>query len=218
VHRSSDQNPALEIREVTAGYVEGAPVFTGLSLSFSAPGLVHLRGGNGTGKSTFVELCSGYLLPWQGSVRVGGMDASSPAARAGRRICRTQPALYPDMTVRDHLVFASRCRGVDPEGGLDRAVGLGLGPWLDHAARTLSTGNTRKLWYVVCTLGAFGLAVLDEPFNGIDQEGEEKIAEELSLWSTDRLVVLISHTAPAALAVTDEYVLSGTPVPGQSWH
>ncbi|MFE2290936.1 ATP-binding cassette domain-containing protein [Streptomyces sp. NPDC059452] len=192
---------------MTAGYVEGSPVFTGLSLSFGRPGLVHLRGGNGTGKSTLVELCSGYLAPWQGTVRVGGLDASTPAARSGRRICRTQPALYPDMTVRDHIVFTSRCRGTGSEDGLDRAIRLGLEPWLNHAAKTLSTGNTRKLWYVVCTLGTFGCAVLDEPFNGIDQEGVEKIAEELSLWATDRLVLLISHTVPTTLTVTDDFVL-----------
>lgn len=218
MHRPSDQNPALEIRDVTAGHVEGSPVFTGLSLSFTGPGLVHLRGGNGTGKSTLVELCSGYLLPWQGTVRVGGLDANSPAARADRRICRTQPALYPDMTVRDHIVFASRCRGTDPGGGLDRAVRLGLEPWLDHAAKSLSTGNTRKLWYVICTLGTFGCAVLDEPFNGIDQEGAEKIAGELSLWGADRLVLLVSHTVPDALAVTDDFVLDRTPRSGESWH
>ncbi|UUN27771.1 ATP-binding cassette domain-containing protein [Streptomyces sp. FIT100] len=203
---------------MTAGYVEGSPVFSGLSLSFGRTGLVHVRGGNGTGKSTLVELCSGYLVPWQGTVRVGGLDANSPAARAGRRICRTQPALYPDMTVRDHIVFTSRCRGAAPDGGLDRAVRLGLGPWLDHAAKTLSTGNTRKLWYVICTLGSFGCAVLDEPFNGIDQEGVEKIAGELSLWGADRLVLLISHTLPAALTVTDECVLDRDLRSGESWH
>ncbi|MER6387607.1 ATP-binding cassette domain-containing protein [Streptomyces sp. NPDC001523] len=203
---------------MTAGYVEGSPVFSGFSLSFGTPGLIHLRGGNGTGKSTLVELCSGYLPPWQGTVRVGGLDASSPAARAGRRICRTQHALYPDMTVRDHIVFTSRCRGEDAEGGLDRAVRLGLEPWLDHAAKTLSTGNTRKLWYVICTLGSFHCAVLDEPFNGIDQEGVEKISEELSLWGTNRLVLLISHTVPATLAVTADFVLDRTPRSGESWH
>lgn len=218
MHRPSDQSPAFEIRDVTAGYVTGNPVFTGLSLSFGAPGLVHVRGANGSGKSTLVELISGYLLPWQGSVRVGGLDASSPAARPGRRICRTQLALYPDMTVRDHIVFTSRCRDADPAEGLDRAVTLGLEPWLDHAARTLSTGNTRKLWYVVCTLGAFGLVVLDEPFNGIDQEGVEKIAGELSRWSADRLVLLISHTTPAALAMADEFVLDRTLLSGETWH
>ncbi|MGW8954722.1 ABC transporter ATP-binding protein [Streptomyces sp. NPDC055709] len=203
---------------MTAGYVEGSPVFTGLSLSIGKPGVVRLRGGNGTGKSTLVELCSGYLLPWQGSVRLEGLDAGSPAARNARRICRTQPALYPDMTVRDHIVFASRCRGSDVEDGLERAVRLGLEPWLDHAAKTLSTGNTRKLWYVVCTLGDFSCAVLDEPFNGIDHEGVEKIAEELSFWSADRLVLLISHTVPTALVVTDEFVLDRTPRSGESWH
>ncbi|MFH8404048.1 ATP-binding cassette domain-containing protein [Streptomyces sp. NPDC018019] len=203
---------------MTAGYTEGTPVFTGLSLSFGKPGLVHLRGANGAGKSTLVELCSGYLVPWRGTVKVGGLHAHSPAARAGRRICRTQPALYPDMTVRDHLVFTARCRGADPAEGQDRAVQLGLEPWLDHAAKTLSTGNTRKLWYVICTLGSFGCAVLDEPFNGIDQGGVEKIAEELSLWAADRLVLLVSHAVPAALTVTEDLVLDPILHPGESWH
>ncbi|MEU6708132.1 ABC transporter ATP-binding protein [Streptomyces wuyuanensis] len=193
-------------------------MFTRLSLSIGKPGIVRLRGGNGTGKSTLVELCSGYLMPWQGSVRISGLDASSPAARADRRICRTQPALYPDMTVRDHLIFTSRCRSADPAEGLYRAVRLGLGPWLDHAAKTLSTGNSRKLWYIVCTVGSFSCAVLDEPFNGIDQEGVEQIVEEVSVWGADRLVLLISHTVPSTLAMTDEIVLDRTLCTGESWH
>ncbi|WDO11377.1 ATP-binding cassette domain-containing protein (plasmid) [Streptomyces murinus] len=185
-----------------------------LSATFEAPGLVHVQGGNGIGKSTLVELCSGYLRPWQGIVRVGGMDAHDPRARAARRICRSQPALYPDMTVRDHLVFTTRCNGADLDTELIRAVDLGLYPWLDQAARTLSTGNARKLWYVMCTTGRFNCAVLDEPFNGLDHDTTHKIATEISGWSDNRLVLLVSHTLPPGLAVSDTFTLEAA---GAAW-
>ncbi|MFE7315780.1 ATP-binding cassette domain-containing protein [Streptomyces sp. NPDC057555] len=207
MHRPSHQNAAIEIRDVTVGYTEGKPVLSGLSASFKGRSLVWVQGGNGAGKSTLVELCSGYLPPWQGTVQINGMDAGTPEARSTRRICRTQPALYPDMTVRDHIVLASRCARADMEAGLIRAVRLGLEPWLDHAAKTLSTGNTRKLWYVMCTLGDFDCVVLDEPFNGIDQESVEKVAEEICQWGGERLVLLISHTLPPGLTVTDDFHL-----------
>lgn len=57
--------PAVEISELTVGYVPGVPVLEKLSFRTSAP-LVHLCGGNGSGKSTVVEVLGGTLQPWGG--------------------------------------------------------------------------------------------------------------------------------------------------------
>jgi ABC-type multidrug transport system ATPase subunit len=82
---------AVVISDITAGYERDRPVFRGFSSEFAAHGLTHVAGPNGSGKSTLVELVSGYLRPWAGAVTVHGIDASSPDARARRRVCRAQP-------------------------------------------------------------------------------------------------------------------------------
>ncbi|MGW3276147.1 ABC transporter ATP-binding protein [Streptomyces kronopolitis] len=200
---------ALELKSVTAGYDQSAPVLVDLSLSLPGRGLTLVSGRNGAGKSTFLELCSGYLPPWHGQVRVGDRDARDPQSRSVRRVCRTEVSLYPSMTVRNHLTFAARCHGISPDPGLKRAALYGLEKWLDHAAKELSTGNRRKLWLTMCTLGEFALVMLDEPFNGLDSAGIELLSAEMRAWSAYASVVLIAHDPPAIVAADTIITLDG---------
>ncbi|MEU2432622.1 ATP-binding cassette domain-containing protein [Streptomyces sp. NPDC007861] len=200
---------ALQLKSVTAGYDRASPVFVDLSLNLPGRGLTMVSGRNGAGKSTFLELGSGYLSPWRGEVRVGDRDARDPQSRAVRRICRTDVSLYPSMTAQDHLVFAARCRGISPELGLDRAVRYGLKPWLGHAAKELSTGNRRKLWLTMCTLGEFALVMLDEPFNGLDSAGIELLSAEMREWAGHASVVLIAHDPPVTVSADMTIALEG---------
>jgi ABC-type multidrug transport system ATPase subunit len=213
MHDPQNPAPAVEIRDLTVGYQRGAPVFENLSASFDPGGLVRIAGNNGSGKSTLLEVCSGYLPPWQGSVLINGVDASSAAARTARRVCRTKQALYPNMTVRDHLAFAARSVRVDLDGVLDRAERYGLHRWFAHDAKSLSTGNSRKLWIVACTVGDFDVVLLDEPFNGVDDEGAEVLRREIDEWSVGKTVFLIAHKLPGGLRADRTYAVDQTAAP-----
>jgi ABC-2 type transport system ATP-binding protein len=162
-------------------------------------GLTQVTGENGSGKSTLVELIAGYLTPFSGTVEVAGQPANHEAARRRRRICRTRPALFSRMTVQDHLTFASRCARTDPAAAFSRATHYGLGDWLAVDAGTLSTGNARKLWVIMCTLGQFDVAVLDEPYNGLDLAGIDVLNAELCAWAQTRSVVVVCHLPPHGL-------------------
>ena len=201
---TTSHRDAVRISDVTVGYKVGEPVMTGLDLTIPSTGITHLTGSNGSGKSTLIELCSGYLRPWSGTVELAGLPAASPTARDRRRVCRTRAALYPNMTVRDHLIFASRCRQVSPDPALERTERFGLGDWLDENARALSTGNARKLWFVMCTVGDFEVALLDEPFNGIDAAGVATCLDEIEEWAQRGSVVIASHVLPPRLAADTE--------------
>ncbi|MCD0445729.1 ATP-binding cassette domain-containing protein [Glycomyces sp. A-F 0318] len=210
---AQDTRAAVDIVDLTAGYERGKPVFQGFSASFPDRGTTQVRGRNGSGKSTLAELCSGYLRPWSGTVTVAGREAGDPAARRRRRVCRTEPALYPNLTARDHLSFASRGIGADPAAAHGRARAYGLGDWMSTEAKALSTGNRRKLWLVMCTLGAFDVAILDEPFNGLDDEGRDRLAAEMRDWSERAAVLLIAHAAPAEASVDRTFDLGGPDQP-----
>jgi ABC-type multidrug transport system ATPase subunit len=103
------------------------------------------------------------------------------------------------MTLHDHLVFASRCVGADPGEALGRAEALGLEYWFGTSARMLSTGNARKLWYLVCSAGEFDTVLLDEPFNGLDGESADTIVAEIRHWSETKTVMLVAHSLPDGL-------------------
>jgi ABC-type multidrug transport system ATPase subunit len=186
--------PALSFDRVSAGYTTEKPVFTEVSFTLAGPELIHLTGRNGSGKSTFVELVSGHLRPWSGHVTVGGLPAGDPLARPGRRILRSEVALFGPMTVRDHVALACVARDIPPGPELARAESLGLGEWIGENAGNLSTGNARKLWFVMGTVGEFAVLVLDEPFSGVDVEGVERMAAQIRAWSRHALVVIVTHT------------------------
>jgi ABC-2 type transport system ATP-binding protein len=210
MHGTQNKDVAVEVRDLTVGYQKGKPVLEGISANFHEGALVLVRGKNGSGKSTLLEVCSGYLPPWQGTVTINGLHAGSASARTTRRVCRTQQALYPNMSVRDHLVFASRCMHSDPADALARAARYGLEPWLDYDAKALSTGNSRKLWIVMCTLGSFNVVLLDEPFNGLDDDGVDVLREDIKKWATEKAVLLISHAPPPGLAPDETFIMGPT--------
>lgn len=197
---------SIDIDSVTAGYRPGLPVLDGISVSMNEPGLYRVAGSNGSGKSTLLELISGFLHPWAGSVRLCGIDAGSPDARHVRSVCRTTPALYPSMTVHDHLALAARSRRVGPEAGLARLATYGLQDWVEQPVSVLSTGNIRKLWLLMCTVADTPVVAIDEPFNGMDVQGVEALVDELGNWAQHKVVVLISHTVPEELTVRHSFV------------
>lgn len=198
---SAQSDAFIELDHVTAGYGKEPDVFKDASLKIDQPGLYRVHGPNGAGKSTLIEVLSGYLHPRDGEARVNGLLASDPAAHELRRVCRTEPALYPMMGVRDHLVFASRWNGSSPDKALERAVAYGLGPWLDTPAEALSTGNKRRLWLIQCTVGQFRTVILDEPFNGLDQHSVTLLCTELEEWAKSTCVLLTAHLPPAELVI-----------------
>lgn len=201
MRHATTHSPSVTFDRVTVGYRRGEPVLRDLTLSLDGAGLVHLTGSNGSGKSTVLEVASGYLRAWEGEVRVCGQPAPDARARRHRRVCRTKPALYPSMTARDHIAFAARRHGVSPAGALRRADAYGLSPWLQWSADALSTGNRRKLWIVMTTVGEFDVVLLDEPYNGLDEEGSAVLTEELRDWARSRCVTLVAHALPDGLRV-----------------
>ncbi|MGL4743526.1 MAG: ATP-binding cassette domain-containing protein [Dermatophilaceae bacterium] len=190
------------LTSVTAGYLEGAPAVTELSLTIPSSGITRLHGPNGAGKSTVVELLSGYLRPWSGSVTVLGEDAGTARASRYRRVMRTSPALFAQMTVHDHLAVFAKATGEDPQVMRGRASRLGLDAWVDANAGSLSSGSAKKLWYVLCTSGDPRVVIVDEPFNAVDDTGIDTIVEELCRWrSAGRTIVVVCHTVPPGLVV-----------------
>lgn len=183
----------IVLRGVSAGYVPGIDVLAGVDLLLGS-GCALLTGANGSGKSTFVELVAGTLRPRTGSVTVLGEPATSPRLRARRTVCRAAPALYPALTATEHASLL----GADVRALRDRADRYGLGPWLDTRVSALSTGNARKAWLLLSTTSPVELVVLDEPFNGLDEQGVDALVADLDGWLTaGASVMVVAHDPPA---------------------
>jgi branched-chain amino acid transport system ATP-binding protein len=100
---------ALAVRDLFAGY-RGVPVVRELSLEVRPGEVVALLGPNGAGKTTTLETIAGLNRPISGTVELSGANiGGKPAyvlARRGLALVPEGRALFPGLTVREHLRLA----------------------------------------------------------------------------------------------------------------
>ncbi len=114
---ASASGHALVLRDLFAGY-RGVPVVRELNLEVRPGEVVALLGPNGAGKTTTLEAIAGLNRPISGAVDLSGESVSgTPAhllARKGLALVPEGRALFPGLTVREHLRLAGgRGRRVD---------------------------------------------------------------------------------------------------------
>ncbi len=154
----------------------------GVSLRVDRGELYAFLGLNGAGKSTTIRMLLGMIRPTSGSAMVLGQPVRAEApdlwARVGHLV--ESATAYPELTVSENLDVARRLLGVRDGAVVGVAIDrLGLGPYRDRRAGTLSLGNLQRLALARATLHAPELLVLDEPANGLDPAGVLEIRELL---------------------------------------
>ena len=96
----------IDVRNLTKRYGKFI-ANKGLSLTVNSGELTVLLGPNGAGKSTLIKCICG-LLRFEGVITIGGFDNHSSEAKQLLGYIPEMPALYPMLTVREHLEFIAR--------------------------------------------------------------------------------------------------------------
>jgi ABC-2 type transport system ATP-binding protein len=153
---------------------------------------------NGAGKTTTIRALLGMIRPSQGNIRALGQAVGphgrGPWARVGHLV--ESPSAYPELSVRENLEIARRLHGVQQPGVTKEAIErLGLAPYADRKAGTLSTGNLQRLGLARALLHHPELLILDEPANGLDPAGVVEIRGLLKSLARERgvTVFMSSH-------------------------
>jgi branched-chain amino acid transport system ATP-binding protein len=149
------------------------------SISFEVgPGeLVGIIGPNGAGKSTLFEIVTGFYHPDEGEVRLDGerLTGLAPDAICRRGVARTFQKLRPfqGLTVLDNVMVGALTRTHDVRHARERARALvsqvGLEAKADAHARTLSTGQRKRLELARALATEPRVLLLDEVTGGVDQ-------------------------------------------------
>jgi branched-chain amino acid transport system ATP-binding protein len=157
-----------------------------IDIAIAAGERVALIGSNGAGKTTFVNMITGYLKPDEGSIALDGQDIAAlhPRAIMHLGVARSFqiPQLYGDLTVLDNMLVANACEDrhlsfwqpARRPAAVERAQAMlqrfGVA---EHAARRVNElpGGVRKLLDIAMALSrAPRLLLLDEPTSGVSAE------------------------------------------------
>ncbi len=147
---------------------------------------VSLIGSNGAGKTTFVNMITGYMKPDAGFIHFGELDITHLSPRAITRLGVARsfqiPQLCAELSVLDNMLVATACHGEKLSfwQGARRAAALARADELlarfrltEHRDRRAAElpGGVRKLLDIAMALtGEAKLLLLDEPTSGVSAE------------------------------------------------
>lgn len=192
---SSDERrdgPVLKASEVTVT-LGGVSIVESVDLALTTGDLVLLVGPNGAGKSTLLRALVG-LLPSRGDIELGGRYPASLQARGSYVFTPDEPALYEDLTLTEHARFNALIyrRPEAEERTLEWLSAFGLDGKLEEFPSTHSRGMRQKLALALALGLQMPLTLLDEPFNGLDLESQELLADGLMRTAANGGAVLLT--------------------------
>lgn len=182
----------LTLDQLQKSFDKKQPVLRGVSLSLVPGAAVCIAGGNATGKTTLLRTACGLLSPDTGSVRCDGKIAFVPQ----------EPALLPELTVRDNLKLWYAAQGLDGPTFSETApeTQLGLLPFCKKRAGTLSGGMKKRLSIAAALAGAPDYLLLDEPFAALDTHACHILSMLLGHLKSGGVGILFTSHEPQRIA------------------
>jgi heme exporter protein A len=145
-----------------------------------------ITGPNGAGKSSLLRVAAGLLRASAGEVKRGGQATLADEAAA----------LDERLTLGQALGFWARLDGVRAEAGMEP---MGIAHLADVPVRMLSTGQRKRATLARAIASGAPLWLLDEPANGLDAEGQERLAAAMAAHRARGGAVLAATHQPIGL-------------------
>lgn len=202
----------IELRHAT---IRSGPFeLTDISLTVSAGVYAVLMGGTGQGKTTVLEAICGLRRVTSGAVLLNGVDVTQwkPANR-GIGYVPQDLALFPTMTVREHLEFALKLRKASREELRSRVAELssvlGIENLLGRRVQHLSGGESQRVALGRALAFRPRVLLLDEPLTALDETTRDRLCDLLKTvqHQTGLTVLHITHSRTEALRLAEQLLV-----------
>lgn len=153
--------------------IHGTRVLSDVEMTLESGTVYGFLGKNGSGKTMLMRAVCGLVRLTEGNIKIDditlGKEQDFPSDLG---MLLETPAFLPDRTGYDNLRLLEAIRGnVTPEeikGALEQ---VGLDPKDRRKVRKYSLRMRQRLGIACAIMESPRLLVLDEPFNGLDEEG-----------------------------------------------
>jgi ABC-2 type transport system ATP-binding protein len=174
--------------------------------------VVGLLGLNGAGKSTTMNILTGYLSADCGYVTIGGHDIAEEPLKAKKLIgyLPEQFFFYNDMKVMEYLNFICDIKKVKQgrkEHIDDLCNRVGISHIKTRMIKNLSKGYRQRVGFVQALLGDPEVVILDEPTIGLDPSQVVDIRSLIKDVGEKRTVIISSHILSEVQLVCSRVVL-----------
>lgn len=186
----------IEAKKINMSY-GNKEVLKDISFTIEKGKTVGLLGVNGAGKSTTMNILTGYLKPVDGEVLICGVDMRKNPKQAKEHIGYLPeiPPLYMDMKVEEYLQFAAELKRVsDRKAEVNRVISLlNLEEYQHTFIKKLSKGLRQRVGFAQALLGNPEILILDEPLVGLDPAETKRTRTIIEELKKDHAILISSH-------------------------
>lgn len=189
-----------------------AGAFRLADVTFTVPARSYavLMGRTGCGKTSLLEILCGLRRAQSGRVFIGERDVTElPPGERGIGYVPQDGAMFPTMTVAEHLGFALRLRRKSASEIQQRvnelAQHLGVPHLLDRLPQNLSGGERQRVALGRALAAKPSVLLLDEPLSALDEELRDDLATLLKRLQRELGVTAlhITHSRSEAARLAD---------------
>ena len=201
----NDFKGSVEFKKVFFAYKKNEPtVLKDINFKVNAGETVALVGESGVGKSTAMELVSGYYFPSKGKVLIDGYDTKETGLKSIREniaIVPQEPVLFND-TVKHNIKYGSfkatdeEMKEAAKEAHADVFIEQfpkGYNQVVGERGIRLSVGQKQRIAIARAMLRNPKILILDEPTSALDAKTEKFITESLERLMEDKTTFVIAH-------------------------
>jgi ABC-2 type transport system ATP-binding protein len=169
-------------------------------------------GQNGAGKSTTMNIITGYLSSTSGTVTIDGHEILEDPIEVKKRIgyLPEHPPLYLDMTVKDYLGFMFDLKKVKlpKKQHIEEICNVvKIADVYNRVIKNLSKGYRQRVGLAQALLGNPDVLIMDEPTVGLDPKQMIEIRNLIKSLGQRHTVILSSHILSEVQMICDRVIV-----------
>ena len=174
-------------------------VLKDINLSVSNSEVLLIKGSNGIGKSTFLSCIAGFLEPLEGTVEYFSKPIDPTLSAKNFIFVGEENFAYEDLSILDNIYYWLSLNCVTPnQKSIHKSIEYLFGRIdMNKKFHKFSYGQKRKMRMLLLLLINKPVWILDDPFNGLDDETISKLTKIISMKRDQHgMIIMATHIIP----------------------
>lgn len=202
----------IEVKNVTKQYGNFYAV-RNINFEIKDGEIVGFLGRNGAGKSTTMNMITGFIEPTEGDIIVNGQNIYLNPKKVKSQIGYMPEGtpLYSDLTVKEFINYMAELKSIprkERKEAVQKAIeSTGLDKVQNNLTKNLSRGYKQRVSFAGAIVGNPKILILDEPTVGLDPKQVIEIRELIKSFRKDHTVLVSSHILSEVSQICEKVII-----------